>query len=45
MNLIDTNFQTPVEVCKYMVSLIPDGVKKVLVTSTSEVYGANAGNW
>lgn len=30
MNLIDTNFQTPVEVCKYMVSLIPDGVKKVL---------------
>lgn len=30
MNLIDTNFQTPVEVCKYMVSMVPDGVKRVL---------------
>lgn len=28
--LISTDFQTPIEVCKYMVSLIPAGVRTVL---------------
>lgn len=30
MKNVDLNFQTPVEVSKYMVSLIPEGVRKVL---------------